>query len=68
MNIKFWGVRGSIAAPERRNAGYGGNTPCVEIRLADGALIIVDCGTGLRALGKKLLREFGERPIRATFF
>ena len=68
MRIKFWGVRGSIATPERRNSRYGGNTPCVEVRLDDGSLIILDCGTGLRALGKSLLRDSGGAPIRAHIF
>jgi phosphoribosyl 1,2-cyclic phosphodiesterase len=68
MRIKFWGVRGSTPTPERRNSRYGGNTPCVEIRLANGTLIVLDCGTGLRSLGKGLLREFGERPIHGYIF
>jgi phosphoribosyl 1,2-cyclic phosphodiesterase len=68
MKVKFWGVRGSTPTPERRNSRYGGNTPCIEIRLANGTLIILDCGTGCRALGKSLLREFGERPITGYVF
>jgi phosphoribosyl 1,2-cyclic phosphodiesterase len=68
MRIKFWGVRGSTPTPERRNSRYGGNTACVEVRLANGTLIILDCGSGLRGLGKSLLREFGERPIHAFVF
>lgn len=68
MVVKFWGVRGSIPTPERRNSRYGGNTACIEIRLANGTLIILDCGSGLRALGKSLLREFRTRPIQAYIF
>ena len=68
MKIKFWGVRGSTPTPEHRNGRYGGNTPCVEVRLANDTLIILDCGSGLRPLGKSLLREFGERPIRGYVF
>jgi phosphoribosyl 1,2-cyclic phosphodiesterase len=68
MRIKFWGVRGSIATPERRNSRYGGNTPCIEVRLDDGSLIILDCGTGLRALGKSLVRIAAGAPIRAHIF
>ncbi len=68
MRIKFWGVRGSTPTPERRNSRYGGNTACIEVRLANGTLIILDCGSGLRGLGKSLLREFGERPIHAYVF
>ncbi len=68
MKIKFWGVRGSIPTPERRNSRYGGNTACIEVRLANGTLIILDCGSGLRGLGKSLMREFGDYPIQAFFF
>jgi phosphoribosyl 1,2-cyclic phosphodiesterase len=68
MRIKFWGVRGSSPTPERRNSRYGGNTACVEVRLKNGTLFIFDCGTGLRSLGKSLLREYGERPIHAYIF
>lgn len=68
MRIKFWGVRGSTPTPERRNARYGGNTTCVEIRLANGTLIILDCGSGLRSLGKSLVREFGDLPLSCHIF
>lgn len=68
MRLKFWGVRGSTPTPERRNSRYGGNTPCLEIRLANGTLLILDCGSGLRALGKSLMREFPNEPIVAYIF
>ncbi len=68
MKIKFWGVRGSTPTPERRNSRYGGNTPCIEVKLANGTRIIFDCGSGLRPLGKSLMREFGPRPILAYIF
>ena len=68
MRIKLWGVRGSTPTPERRNSRYGGNTCCVEIRLANGTIIILDCGSGLRGLGKSLLREFGEHPVHGYVF
>jgi phosphoribosyl 1,2-cyclic phosphodiesterase len=68
MKIKFWGVRGSTPTPEQRNGRYGGNTTCVELRLDNGTLIILDCGSGLRSLGKSLIREFGERPIHGYIF
>jgi len=68
MKIKFWGVRGSTPTPERRNGRYGGNSPCIEVRLANGTLIILDCGSGLRALGKSLQQEFEERPVHGYIF
>jgi len=54
MKIRFWGTRGSIATPGPATVRYGGNTSCVELRAADGTLIVLDCGTGAYALGKLL--------------
>ncbi len=65
MRLKFWGVRGSIPTPQLENLRYGGNTPCLEVRSDGGTLLIVDCGTGMRMLGKALEEEFANRPIHA---
>ncbi len=54
MKIRFWGTRGSIAKPGPTTVRYGGNTSCVELRAADGTLIVLDCGTGAYGLGKAL--------------
>jgi phosphoribosyl 1,2-cyclic phosphodiesterase len=64
LTVRFRGVRGSIPAPGRDTARYGGNTSCVELR-CDGHLLILDAGSGIRSLGNDLLREFGEQPIKA---
>ena len=53
MKVRLWGTRGSLAAPGADTARYGGNTSCVEVRGAD-TLIVLDAGTGIRALGKTL--------------
>lgn len=50
FEVKFWGVRGSIACPSPRHIGYGGNTSCVQVRVG-GEHIILDAGTGIRPLG-----------------
>jgi phosphoribosyl 1,2-cyclic phosphodiesterase/CheY-like chemotaxis protein len=63
--LKFWGVRGSIPTPGPTTVFYGGNTSCVEVR-ADGEIIILDAGTGIRPLGLALKEEFQEQPIRLT--
>lgn len=40
---------------------YGGNTTCLEVRSANNDLIVIDAGSGLRALGNELLKaEYGE--------
>lgn len=62
MEIRFWGVRGSIASPGPATAGVGGNTSCVEVTCGSTRLIL-DAGTGLRALGDSLL---GEGPVESA--
>ncbi len=56
MTVRFFGVRGSIASPGESTAGFGGNTSCVEVRVGDTRLIL-DSGTGIRALGGLLLQD-----------
>jgi phosphoribosyl 1,2-cyclic phosphodiesterase len=63
--LRFWGVRGSIAAPGPATILYGGNTSCVELR-ADGEIIVLDAGTGIRPLGLRLVEEFKDRPLAVT--
>jgi phosphoribosyl 1,2-cyclic phosphodiesterase/CheY-like chemotaxis protein len=63
--LKLWGVRGSIPVPGPTTIRYGGNTSCVELR-ADGEIIVLDAGTGIRPLGVSLDEEFSSQPIRLT--
>jgi phosphoribosyl 1,2-cyclic phosphodiesterase len=63
--IRFWGVRGSIPVPGKSTIRYGGNTSCVEVH-ADGEIIILDAGTGIRLLGLALDKEFGPRSMKLT--
>ena len=63
--LKFWGVRGSIPVPGASTVRYGGNTSCLELR-AEGEIIILDAGSGLRLLGNALEEEFGPKPINLT--
>jgi phosphoribosyl 1,2-cyclic phosphodiesterase len=65
--IKFWGTRGSIAAPGPETLRYGGNTTCVEVR-ADGEILVLDAGSGIRALGLALDQEFQAQPIKLSLF
>src|SRR5881396_4165249 len=63
--LKFWGVRGSIPTPGPSTVQYGGNTSCVEIR-ADGEIIILDAGSGIRRLGLALAQEFKDQSLNLT--
>lgn len=56
MEIRFWGVRGSIASPGGDTAEVGGNTSCVEV-LFEGQRVIFDAGTGIRRLGDRMMAE-----------
>src|SRR3989475_5961419 len=62
VRVRFWGTRGSLATPGPTTLRYGGNTSCVEVRTADGTLIVLDCGTGAHGLGRALAAS-GERPV-----
>src|SRR6266498_2623200 len=57
MRLKIWGCRGSVPTPGPETVEYGGNTSCVEVSLDDGALLVLDAGTGIRALGDELLER-----------
>jgi phosphoribosyl 1,2-cyclic phosphodiesterase len=51
MRARVWGCRGSLAAPGADTVRYGGNTSCLEVRLQSGHTLVLDAGTGMRALG-----------------
>jgi phosphoribosyl 1,2-cyclic phosphodiesterase len=55
--VTFWGTRGSIPTPGPATARYGGNTPCVAVEGAGGQLVVLDAGTGIRALGLELVEK-----------
>lgn len=57
MNVKYWGVRGSIPTPWADAMGVGGNTSCVEVVSKQGDFIILDAGTGIRMLSKARLAD-----------
>jgi phosphoribosyl 1,2-cyclic phosphodiesterase len=60
--VRVWGCRGSLATPGPDTVTYGGNTSCVEVELADGTLIVLDAGTGIRRLGTAMATN-GPRTI-----
>ena len=68
LALKFWGVRGSSPTPVIENLNYGGNTPCVEVRLPDNEVLILDGGTGIRNLGDSLIKEFEGQKLDLKVF
>lgn len=61
--IRFWGTRGTCPSPGPRTVRYGGNTPCVEVRANDGEIVILDAGSGIRALGAHLVASGHNTPL-----
>ena len=66
MQVKLWGPRGSIAAPGPETNRYGGNTSCVTVEGADGTLLVLDAGTGIRRLGAAMPQRKGRIDILLT--
>lgn len=62
IRLKLWGVRGSCPVSGKEFAKYGGETSCYEIETPELRLII-DAGTGIRALGLKLVAEKKPKPL-----
>jgi len=61
MRVTIWGCRGSVATPGADTVEYGGNTSCVEVSLADGTVLVLDAGTGIRELGIDLFARGARR-------
>src|SRR6476661_2764069 len=57
MKATIWGCRGSLATPGPATVRYGGNTSCVHVRTASGRTVVLDAGTGARALGKRIVAD-----------
>ena len=57
MEVRFWGVRGSIPTSGAATAEYGGHTSCVCIQAPGLPPLVFDMGTGARNLGKALVED-----------
>jgi phosphoribosyl 1,2-cyclic phosphodiesterase len=62
MRVTFWGVRGTFPATGAAFARYGGDTMCIEVECG-ATRIVLDAGSGLRALGAQL--NVQDEPIVA---
>lgn len=60
ISAYFWGVRGSFCACGSEFSEFGGNTPCIEIRLGK-RLFIIDAGSGFPSFSCHL--EEVESPL-----
>ncbi len=64
MKVKFYGVRGSIPVCGPEFQRYGGNTTCLCIKRDQANRFwVIDAGTGIRNLGKDLMREGNDQKV-----
>jgi phosphoribosyl 1,2-cyclic phosphodiesterase len=62
VRARVWGCRGSLPAPAPDTVRYGGNTSCVELRVDEDTVIVLDAGSGMCPLGRELAAN-GSRVI-----
>ncbi len=67
--IEFHGTRGSVPVCDRNFQEFGGNTSCISIFNEETQRIgILDAGTGIRALGKRMQADLSQqKSILITF-
>ena len=64
MNVQFWGTRGSVPTPGTSTQRYGGNTSCAAVHTDQcDALVVLDAGTGICALGATLAPELARVDV-----
>jgi phosphoribosyl 1,2-cyclic phosphodiesterase len=68
VEVTFFGVRGSCPCSGERYRRFGGNTSCLLVSVEGDPPLILDLGTGLRALGDALMPTLAAqgRPLEAT--
>lgn len=57
MKVTVWGARGSIPVSGPEYVRYGGDTTCLQVDTEGGDVVILDAGSGLRALGNVLIQK-----------
>lgn len=66
IELRFWGVRGTLPVPGPQSVRYGGNTSCVSLHFPRDDWFVFDAGTGIRELGRHLMAR-SER-VRSRIF
>ncbi len=69
MQVRFWGVRGSVPWAIPAAIGHGCNTPCIEVsNERTGETLILDAGSGIVGLGEALGGNPRDLPIVLTHY
>lgn len=67
IDLRFWGVRGTLPVSGKHVTKYGGNTSCVSLEFPRQQLFVFDGGSGIKALGDWLIAQQRKR-IQAKVF
>lgn len=67
IELRYWGVRGTLPVSGASTLRYGGETSCVTLRFSDGRCFIFDAGTGIKRLSNHLMSA-GQSRIEAKIF
>ncbi len=57
IELKYWGVRGTLPVPGEKTLRYGGNTICLSIQFPKENLFILDAGSGIKQFSDHLIKE-----------
>ena len=69
MQVRFWGVRGSVPWATPAAIEHGCNTPCVHVTDPQtGRALVLDAGSGIVGLGPNVGGAPGELPIVLTHY
>ena len=69
MQVRFWGVRGSVPWATPSAIGHGCNTPCIQLTDEQtGDTLILDAGSGIVGLGRALNGPPRDLPILLTHY
>jgi len=67
IDLRFWGVRGTLPVTGEHSLRYGGNTSCVTMEFPREQFFIFDGGSGIKVLGDWLLAQH-RRKLNAKIF
>ncbi len=54
MRVHLAGTRGSTVVTGPAAGPFGGDTTCLQVIGADGSIIVIDCGSGLGSVGRRV--------------
>ena len=67
VQVKFWGVRGTLPRPGPDTLKFGGNTSCVTMNFPRGQFFIFDAGSGIKEVGNHLMAGTSKRSEGKIF-